>query len=117
MSLEHIIAVHSHKKEKIKHYSRQLTYSLALVCFIFFGTILSYHATAVNMNHITGMTVYLGSSEVAEDTREVGSNLLGFVTAVRTSPQVTEIKLFFYTLWILVVLVGSAVYYEVKERY
>ena len=117
MSLEHIVAVHSHKKEKAKHYSRQLTYSLALICFIFFGTILSYHATATDMNYITGMAVYLSSSEVAEDTRDVGSNILGFVTAVRESPQVTEIKLFFYTLWTLVVLVGSAVYYEVKEKY
>lgn len=117
MSLEHIVAIHSHKKEKIKHYSGQLTYSLALVSLIFFGTILSYHATVADMNHITGMAVYVGGSDVAEETREVGSNILGFVTAVRESPQVTEIKLFFYTIWILVVLVGSAVYYEVKEKY
>ncbi|MEK6868233.1 MAG: hypothetical protein AABX98_05430 [Nanoarchaeota archaeon] len=117
MSLEHIVAVHSHKKEKVKHYSSKFTYSLALVCFIFFGTILSYHATVADMNHITGMAVYLGNSEVAEDSRDVGSNILGFVTAVRESPQVTEIKLFFYTIWILVVLVGSAVWYEVKEKY
>lgn len=117
MSLEHIVAVHSHKKEKVKHYSRQLTYSLALVCLIFFGTILSYHATATDMDYITGMAIYLGNSNIAEDTQEVGSNILGFVTAVRESPQVTEIKLFFYTVWILVVLVGSAVWYEVKERY
>jgi hypothetical protein len=117
LSLEHIVAVHNHKKEKIKHYSGQLTYSLALVCLIFFGTILSYHATATSFNHITGLALSVGSSELGKDTEDVASNILGFVTAVRESPQVTEIKLFFYTLWILVVLVGSAVWYEVKEKY
>ena len=117
MTLEHIVAIHSYKKEKAKHYSRQLTYSLALICFIFCGTILSYHATATNMNHITGMAVYVASSQITEGAQNTGSNILGFVTAVRESPQVTEIKLFFYTIWIFMVLVGSAVYYEVKEKY
>ncbi len=116
MSLEHIVAVHNHKREKVKHYSRQFTYFLALLCLVFFGTILSYHATATDMNYITGMAVYLGSSGIGEETHDVASNILGFVTAVRESPQVTEIKLFFYTVWILVVLVGSVVYYEIKER-
>ena len=115
-TLEHLVATHSHKKEKAKHYSTQFTYSLALVSLIFFGTILSYHATATNLNSITGMAVYVGSSAVVHDAEETASSVLGFVTAVRTSPQVTEIKLFFYTLWTLFVLVGSAVYYEVKDK-
>jgi uncharacterized membrane protein len=116
MSLEYLVSVHSHKKEKVKHYSRQITYSLALICLVFFGTILSYHATSTNMNRITGLMTYATTSTTAADVNSGFDIFTDFVTAVRTSPQVTEIKLFFYTLWILVVLVGSALYYEFEKR-
>ncbi len=113
-NLEYIVAVHNHKKEKAKYYSKQVTYSLALVCFIFFGTIVSYNATETTFNKITGMATYIASSDLANDAEKGTTALTGFVTEVRESPQVTEIKLFFYTIWILIVLAGSAVYYEVK---
>lgn len=116
LSIDQLVAIHTNKKEKAKHYSRQLTYVMALVCFVFFGTILSYQATSTNTQAITGMAVaagsYISSGELAESTKDVS----GFVTAVKTSPQVTEIKLFFYTVWILVVLVGTAISYEFRER-
>ena len=115
MRFEHVAAAYRQKKEKAEHYSRQLTYSLAIVCFIFFGTILSYHATEINMNRITGMGVAITDSGINSAASNTWSDITGFVWAVRTSPQVTEIKLFFYTLWILVVLVGSAVYHEFQE--
>ena len=115
-TLEHLVATHSHKKEKAKHYSRQLTYSLAIVSLIFFGTILSYHATEVNMNGITGMAVAVENSDASTSMSNDWHDLTGFVSAVKTSPQVTQIKLFFYTMWILVVLVGQAVWYEIKGR-
>lgn len=115
-TLEHLVATHSHKREKAKQYSRQLTYSLALVCLIFFGTILSYHATAINVNRMTGMAVAVENSEVSEEISNSWHDVNGFAWAVKTSPQVTEIKLFFYTIWILIVLVGQAVWYEMKGR-
>ncbi len=116
MSIEHLVQIHTSKKEKAKHYSRQLTYMMALVCFIFFGTIVSYQATATNTQRITGMAVaagdYVSSGELADGFHDI----TGFVTAVKTSPQVTEIKLFFYTAWILVVLIGTAISYEFREK-
>ena len=115
-TLEHLVATHSHKKEKIKDYSRQLTYSLALVCLIFFGTIVSYHATEVNVNGITGMAVAVENSGASTSVSNDWHDVTEFVWAVKTSPQITQIKLFFYTMWILVVLVGQAIWYEIKGR-
>ncbi len=116
MSLEHLVTIHTSKKEKAKHISKIMTLVMAAVCFVFFGTILAYEATAVNIQKITGMAVattdYISSGNLATQ----GSNLAGFVTAVKTSPQVTEIKLFFYTAWILIVLIGTAISYEFRER-
>ncbi len=116
MSIDQLVAIHSNKKEKAKHYSRQLTYIMALVCFIFFGTILFYQATTTNTQAITGMAVAAGSYISSGESAESARDLSGFVTAVKTSPQVTEIKLFFYTVWILVVLVGTAISYEFREK-
>ena len=116
LSLDHLVAIHTSKKEKAKHYSRQLTYVMALVCFIFFGTILSYQATSANTQVVTGMAVAAGSYVSSGVVAEGANDLSGFVTAVKTSPQVTEIKLFFYTAWILVVLMGTAISYEFREK-
>ncbi|MBI5072319.1 hypothetical protein HZA99_00720 [Candidatus Woesearchaeota archaeon] len=115
-TLEHLVATHSTKKEKAKQYSRQLTYSLALVSLIFFGTILSYHATEVNVNGITGMAVAVENSGTAASVSNNWHDLTGFVWAVKTSPQLPQIKLFFYTMWILIVLVGQAIWFEYQER-
>jgi hypothetical protein len=86
------------------------------MCFIFFGTILSYQATSANTQRITGMAVaagsYVSTGPIAESAQEIS----GFTTAVKSSPQVTEIKLFFYTVWILVVLMGTAISYELREK-
>ena len=116
MSLDHLVHVHTSKREKAKHYSRQLTYSLALVCLIFFGTIVTYQGTAMNLNTITGFAVYLGDTNALNEMNTEGSDITGFVMAIRQSPNLVQYKLFFYTIWILVVLVGSAVWYEFKEK-
>jgi hypothetical protein len=112
VDLEGLVHIHAKKRHKAKHYSRQLTMVLAVVCLAFFGTIVSYDVGTTQWNSITGMAMYASDSAVAESAGVGASNLVGFVTAVKTSPHVTEYKLFFYTMWILVVLVGSAVYYE-----
>lgn len=117
MSLDHLVHVHTSKREKAKHYSRQLTYSLALVCLIFFGTIVTYHATATNLNRITGFAVYVTQTEAVSEMNSEGADIVGFVTAIRQSPNLVQYKLFFYTLWILAVLIGSAIWYEYKEKY
>lgn len=100
------------KTEKVKHYSRQITFCLALVSLIFFGTILSYQATATTYNKITGMAVAVGSGAVGDGVASVSD----FIWSVRTSPQVTEMKLFFYMLWVLVVLMGTAISYEFQGK-
>ena len=64
MSLDHLVHVHTSKREKAKHYSRQLTYSLALICLIFFGTIVTYQGTVMNMNSITGMMPNLNGAGI-----------------------------------------------------
>lgn len=115
MSLEQLVEVHTSKKHKAVHYSRRATYALALISLVFFGTILGYSAFSDTLMTLTGMI----SADQIEDKvipKTEESSLIGFVTAVRTSPQVTEIKLFFYTAWTLLVLVGSAVWYEIQER-
>ncbi len=116
MSLEQLVLTHIEKKEKVRRYFQQFTYSLALLCFIFFGTIVSYHATELSVNRITGMAVTVGNSAISNSISNEWSDFTGFVTAVKTSPQVIEIKLFFYTLWVLVVLVGTAILYEFQEK-
>ena len=116
MSLDHLVHVHTSKREKAKHYSRQLTYSLALVCLIFFGTIVTYQGTAMNLNQITGFALYLSDAEAVHEMNTEASDITGFVTAIRQSPNLVQYKLFFYTLWIMAVLVGSAVWYEFKEK-
>ena len=116
MSLDHLVHVHTSKREKAKHYSRQLTYSLALVCLIFFGTIVTYQGTEINMNKITGFAVYLGDAEAVHEMNTEASDITSFVTAIRQSPNLVQYKLFFYTLWIMAVLVGSAIWYEFKEK-
>lgn len=116
MSLDHLVHIHTSKREKVKHYSRQLTYSLALVCLIFFGTIVTYQATTINANRITGFAVYLSDAEAFTEMNTEASDLTGFVLAIRQSPNLVQYKLFFYTLWILMVLVGSAIWYEFKEK-
>ena len=116
MSLDHLVHVHTSKREKAKHYSRQLTYSLALISLIFFGTIVTYQGTAMNVNTITGFAVYLSDTNALNEMNTEGSDITGFVMAIRQSPNLVQYKLFFYTIWILVVLVGSAVWYEFKEK-
>lgn len=100
------------KTVKAKVYSRQLTFSLALICLIFFGTILSYQATTTTYSKITGMAVAVGSGVGGESIASVSD----FIWAIRTSPQVTEMKLFFYMLWVLVVLIGTAISYEFQAK-
>jgi len=116
MDLDKLVEVHTKKRVQVKHYSRQLTILLAIVCLVFFGTILTYHTGSATLNQITGMASYVGNSELAGDLGEGMTSATGFVTAVKTSPDVTKYKLFFYTMWILVVLVGTAVYYEFDKR-
>lgn len=116
MSLDHLVHVHTSKREKAKHYSRQLTYSLALVCLVFFGTIVTYQATATNFNEITGFATYLSSADAFTEMNTEASDITGFVLAIRQSPNLVLYKLFFYTLWIMAVLVGSAIWYEFKEK-
>lgn len=117
MSLDHLVHIHTSKREKAKHYSRQLTYSIALVCLIFFGTIVIYHASATNLNRITGFAVSFSQSEYAHELSIETSDITGFAMAIRQSPNLVQYKLFFYTMWILTVLVGSAIWYEFKEKY
>ncbi len=116
MSLDHLVHIHASKREKAKHYSRQLTYSLALICLIFFGTIVTYQGTAINLNKLTGFAVYLSDAEAVHEMNTEASDVTGFVMAIRQSPNLVQYKLFFYTLWIMTVLVASAVWYEFKER-
>ena len=116
MSLEHLVELHTSKKHKIVHYSRKATYVFALLSLVFFGTILGYSAFSETADTLTGMVTAKETEKIMQPTHPEESSLVGFVTSVRTSPQVTEIKLFFYTAWILLVLVGSAVWYEVQEK-
>lgn len=115
MNLEHLIAVHSWKNQQFKHCSRQMTLFLSFVCLIFFGMILSYSAMSVNYNSITGMAFYVSSNNAVVNIGNGFITINDFISSVRTSPQVTQIKLFFYTLWILIVLVGTAIYYEFQR--
>ena len=116
MSIEHLVTIHSSKKEKLKHYSQRLTFYMAVVCFIFFGTIFGYKAMSVGFEGVTAMAVVVPDVVSSAPVASVYTDISGFVTAVRASPQVTEIKLFFYTAWILVVLIGTAISYEFRER-
>ncbi len=114
--LDQLVELHSRQTVRTKHYSRQLTMSLALLCLVFFGTIVTYHATSTAMNHITGMVVSVGMSSPVETLFMNIGAFTSFITTVKKSPEVTMYKLFFYTLWILAVLVGSLLYYEWKKR-
>jgi uncharacterized membrane protein len=116
MGLDDLVDLHTKRHKRAKHYSRQTTMVLALVCLVFFGTILTYDTVDTNFDRVTGMAYYVGNSVVGEDVSQGMTNVAGFVTAVKTSPRVTEYKLFFYTLWILIVLVGTATHYEYENR-
>lgn len=114
--LDQLVELHSRKTIRTKHYSRQLTMSLALVCLVFFGTIITSHATATAMNHLTGMVVSVGTSGPVSSIQMTFSTVGMVFSAIRSSPQLTLYKLFFYTLWILAVLMGSILFYEWKGR-
>jgi hypothetical protein len=117
LSIEHLIAIHTSKTEKAKHYSQKLTFYMAVVCFIFFGTIFGYKAMATSAESVTAMAIAVPHIISSTPTASVFQDITGFVTAVKASPQVTEIKLFFYTAWILAVLIGTAISYEFRERF
>jgi hypothetical protein len=116
LDLDGLVHFHTKKRKRAKHYSRQATMILAVICLVFFGSIIALDTGINNVNMITGMVVYVGNSAAAESASSGMSNIVGFVTAVKASPRVTEYKLFFYTMWIFVVLIGSAIYYEYKRK-
>lgn len=114
--LDQLVELHSRKTMHAKHYSRQLTMGLALVCLVFFGTIVTFQTTATLLNNISGMVVFIGTSGPVSSIQIGFHTIESFITAVKSSPQLTLYKLFFYSLWILAVLVGSMLFYEWKEH-
>ena len=115
MPLEELVDMHTRKRKKATYYSRQCTLFLCIVCLVFFGSIVMYQTSVTTMNQITGLAIYIDESPPIESIGNSISNVAAVVTAVKTSPDVTMYKLFFYTLWILVVLVGSALYSEFER--
>ncbi len=116
MDLESLVEMHTKRHKRVTHYCRQTTIVLALVCLVFFGTIILYDVAETNMKRLSGMAVYVTEKGIAQAVEPRTADIAGFVHTVKKSPHITEYKLFFYTMWILVVLIGSAINFEIKNH-
>lgn len=79
-------------------------FSMLFIVLLSVGALASMAMTAKNVEALTGFVVV-----VAEPAAEEAYN--GW-TAIRNSKDLTKIKLFFYTLWIIAVLVATATIHE-----
>ena len=97
-----------HGRKKIFHeHGKKFLFALFLVLFLPVGSLALIGSSVHGMDLVTGLAV-AGAYNTAGTFTEVG----GYWHTVRASPDLTKIKLLFYTVWITVVLVGTACMHE-----
>ena len=81
--------------------------ALFFVVFLPVATLAGVASSIQGMETVTGLAV-AAAYESADTVSDAGT----YWYAIRSSPDLTRMKLFFYTLWVIVVLVGTAVVHE-----
>jgi hypothetical protein len=110
--LEQLIHKYTTKHQKKKNATKlahTFVFSLALVIVLTFGTLSAIGGSLEGAEMATGMVVYTGYA-----VAQASSDVPVAYNAIRSSPDLTKIKLFMYTTWIIAVLVGT-VYVHEKE--
>lgn len=88
---------------------KKFAFSTLLIVLLSVGALASMAMTVKSVQAMTGFVVAV-AQPTAEDAYQ------GW-TAIRKSPDLTKIKLFFYSLWIIAVLVATAAVHEqTRER-
>ncbi len=116
--LEQLIKKYSGKKHKRKESHKKLTFVMLMIVVFSLTLFLSIDFTKNELPNIQGFVAAEVTNSASDVTDSVGhafSSLGDFRNNIRTNDNLIKIKLFFYSIWAVVVLVGSAVYYEMKR--
>jgi hypothetical protein len=93
----------------VQPFLKKFAFSMLLIVLLSVGVLASMAMTFKSVQAMTGFVV-AAAEPTAEDAYQ------GW-TAIRKSPDLTKIKLFFYSLWTIAVLVATATVHErTRER-
>ncbi len=116
VSLETLVHKHASKRKTVH---QQLTFVMLLVSIFTLTWFIAQDFSQNQMPLVQGYVIAQFSPETNSAAHFVG-NAMGGLSAfrddVRAHPDLVKIKLFFYVVWIIIVLVGSAVYYEINHE-
>ncbi len=109
--LEFLIDKYTSKGYKRQQFNKQLSF---IMLFLVIFSLTAFFATNFIDNELPVLQGYV-AYQVDNTVGGTVDGVAEFRNEVRESDDLAVIKLFFYTVWIIVVLVASAIYYEFKR--